>query len=238
MLVNYDKLMEDSRAELERMSTHLGLPRDEAPVLAFERDFLGGGPQHTRFESGDLSNANAIERHVSAMFGVLESAVQINDQAFERRAQPVIAQAQADLDDIALFLRLECQLEQGIAVLTTEAAAHPGEIETRQQCIDTQQQHIDVLASEVRDWQARAELAAAAEAELRAELVIANDAQCVSAESVESRDRIIAVYEAESAERRMALERAESTVREILRSKSWRITKPLRFLVRLASARK
>lgn len=231
VLVNYDKLMEDPRAELERMSMHLGLPLDEARALAFERDFLDGGLRHTRFESGDLSNANAIERHVRAMFGVLESEAEIDDAAFERRAQRVIEQAQAYLDDIAPLLRLEWQFEQEIAGLTGEATAHRSEIAT-------QQQHIDALAGEARDWQARAESAAAAEAQRRAELAIANDAQRVLVESVESRDRIIAAHEAALAEQRMALERAERAVREILRSKSWRITKPLRFLVRLASARK
>ncbi|KWF84153.1 hypothetical protein WL93_20940 [Burkholderia diffusa] len=235
VLVNYDKLMEDPRAELEHMSMHLGLPLDEARALAFEQDFLDGTLRHTRFESGDLSNANAIERHVSAMFGVLESATEIDDAAFERRAQPIIEQAQAYLDDIARLLRFEWQLEQEIARLTGEAAVHRSEIATQQQRIDMKQQHIDALTREMRDWQARAESAAAAEARLRAELTIANDAQRVLAGSVESRDRIIAADEAASAELRAALERAERTVREILRSKSWRITKPLRFLARLAS---
>jgi len=45
------------------MSTHFGLPRDEALALAlalalaFERDFPDSGLWHTRFESDDLSNA-------------------------------------------------------------------------------------------------------------------------------------------------------------------------------------
>ncbi|KAG8150523.1 hypothetical protein BFF94_026515 [Burkholderia catarinensis] len=238
VLVNYDKLMEDPRAELARMSMHLELPLDASRAQAFERDFLDGGLRHTRFEFRDLSNANAIERHVSALFGVLESATEIDEPAFEQRAQSVIEEAQAYLDDIAPLLRLEWQFEQEAGGLTAEVAANRGEIAAQQQRIDAQQQHIDAQASEVSDWQARAESAAAAEAHLRAELVIANDAQRVLKESVESRDRIIAAQEAVSAGQRMALERAERTVHEILRSKSWRVTKPLRFLVRLASGRK
>lgn len=39
------------------MSTHFGLPRDEALALAFEWDFPDSGLWHTRFESDDLSNA-------------------------------------------------------------------------------------------------------------------------------------------------------------------------------------
>ncbi|AQQ36960.1 hypothetical protein [Burkholderia cenocepacia] len=144
------------------MSTHFGLPRDEALALAFEWDFPDSGLWHTRFESDDLSNAYAIERHVSEMFDVLESAVEIADHAFERRARPVIEQAQAYLVDIAPLLRLEWQLGQEIAGLT-------------------------------RGGVGRAPHG--------------------------------------------PLARAEGTVREILRSKLWRITKSPRFLVRLASAR-
>ncbi|WP_396329945.1 sulfotransferase family protein [Burkholderia anthina] len=224
VLVNYDKLMENPRAELARMSTQLELPLDASRAQAFERDFLDGGLRHTRFASRDLSNANAIERHVNALFSVLESETEIDESAFEQRVQPVVEQAQAYLDDIAPVLRLEWKHEKELAVSRGEIAA--------------QQQRIEALASEAGDWRARTESAVAAEASavaaeahLRAEFVIANDAQRILAESVESRDRVIAAQD-------VALQRAERTVHDMLGSKSWYVTKPLRFLVRLASGRK
>ncbi|MDR8732328.1 sulfotransferase family protein [Burkholderia pseudomultivorans] len=238
VLVNYDKLMEDPRNELTRMSALIGLPLDARRVRAFEEEFLDGNLRHTRFESSELSSANSAEQHVKALFDALESTTEIDGPAFARRVGPIIDDARRYLEDLAPILQLEWQLEREIARLNAEVSGCRNEAAAQQQQIDGQ-------ASELSDWKARAEAAAAVGDSLRAELEgakkelgsLAEIAASRDAE-IQSREGIIAAHETALAAQRTALERAERTIDEILRSKSWRITKPLRFLVRLAAGRK
>jgi hypothetical protein len=238
VLVNYDKLMEDPRGELTRMSAQIGLPLDSSRVTAFEEEFLDGNLRHTRFESSELSNANSAEQHVKALFGALESTTEIDDPAFERRVGPIIEHARRYLEDLAPILRLEWQLEREIARLNAEVSGCRSEA-------GAQRQQVDGQSSELNDCKARAESATAVADGLRSELESAQKELGLLAEIVASRDAdiqsrngIIAVHETALVAQRTALERAERTIDEMLQSKSWQITKPLRFLVRLAAGRK
>ncbi|CAB3765855.1 hypothetical protein LMG29660_05379 [Burkholderia puraquae] len=224
VLVDYDKLMEAPRVELARMSVRLELPLDGSRVAAFEDEFLDGGLRHSKFKSGDLSKVNSAERHVKALFGALESASELDDPEFERRVLPIIEQAWLYLEALAPILQLEWGLEQEVTRLNAEVSGCRDEGAALQRQIEEQ-------ASELNDWRARTESAIAIGEELRTKLEIAMKEQAALAES-------LATYETTSEMQHVALGRAERAVAEMLGSRSWRITKPLRFFGRLASSRK
>lgn len=224
VLVDYDKLMEAPRVELARMSLRLELPLDWSRVAAFEDEFLDGGLRHSKFKSGDLSKVNSAERHVEALFGALESASELDDPEFERRVLPIIEQARLYLEALAPILQLEWGLEQEVTRLNSEVSGRRDEGAALQRQIEEQ-------ASELNDWRARTESAIAIGEGLRTKLEVAMKEQVALAESLAS-------YETTSEMQRVALERAERAVAEMLGSRSWRITKPLRFLGRLAASRK
>lgn len=224
VLVDYDKLMEAPRAELARMSMRLELPLDASRVTVFEDEFLDGGLRHTKFEPGDLSKVNSAEQHVKALFDALESATELDDQEFERRVLPIIEQARHYLEALTPILQLEWRLEQEIARLNAEVSGCRDEGAALLRQIEDQ-------TSELNNWRAQTESAIAIGDGLRTELEVAMKEQVALAES-------LATHETASEMHHVALERAERTVAEMLGSRSWRITKPLRFLSGLASSRK
>lgn len=224
VLVDYDKLMEAPRVELARMSARLELPLDVSRVTAFEDEFLDGGLRHTKFGSGDLSKVNSAEQHVKALFGALESATELDDPEFERRVLPIIEQARQYLEALSPILQLEWRLEQEIARLNAEVSGCRDEGAALQRQIEDQ-------TSELNDWRERTESAIAIGDGLRMELEVAMKERVALAES-------LATHETASEMQHVALERAERTVAAMQGSRSWRITKPLRFLSGLASSRK
>ncbi len=63
IIVDYDKLMEDPIAQLERLATRLELPLNEKvqqEIHSFANSFLNRGLQHTHFSIGDLKRAKKI----------------------------------------------------------------------------------------------------------------------------------------------------------------------------------
>ncbi len=62
-VVDYDKLMENPVAQLERLTLRLELPPSDErarEIQVFAHEFLKPGLQHTRFSIGDLENASNI----------------------------------------------------------------------------------------------------------------------------------------------------------------------------------
>ena len=63
VVIDYDKLMENPKAQLERLATRLELPltdQTQQEIHTFENSFLQRGLQHTRFSIDDLESAKKI----------------------------------------------------------------------------------------------------------------------------------------------------------------------------------
>ena len=63
VVVDFDCLMEDPRAQLERIAKKLQLPLDEGSrqgILEFSESFLRGGMRHTVYDDGDLEKAERL----------------------------------------------------------------------------------------------------------------------------------------------------------------------------------
>jgi hypothetical protein len=62
VVVDYDLLMCDSRAQLARIGHWLGVPSDPGLVEGFASDFLDGSLRHSVFEPADFDDGSAVAR--------------------------------------------------------------------------------------------------------------------------------------------------------------------------------
>lgn len=87
-IVEYDKLLDDPRRELERISKRLNLPLDLERVHEFEQEFLESRLRHARFEAQDFAVVCSAPRQVGELFSALESASAKGDGELPRPVRP------------------------------------------------------------------------------------------------------------------------------------------------------
>ncbi len=110
VLIDYDRLMDMPRQELENISDFFGLPLIESRLEEFESTFLDDKLRHTHYTVDDLQLVNSAPRQVKALYSALsEAASGFPDSP---TWQSAFLEAKAYLDDIAPLLRYEWRLEQ------------------------------------------------------------------------------------------------------------------------------
>ena len=110
VLIDYDRLMDMPRQELENISDFFDLPLIESRLDEFESSFLDDKLRHTRYTVDDLQLVNSAPRQVKALYWALsEAASGFPDSP---AWQSAFLEAKAYLDDIAPLLRYEWRLEQ------------------------------------------------------------------------------------------------------------------------------
>jgi hypothetical protein len=84
-VIDYDLLMHDPRAELERLSPIVGTPSDNAPTSAeidrFAREFLDPNLRHTTFSPGDFAAQTDAARLTRAAYLLLYELAAKNEAA-------------------------------------------------------------------------------------------------------------------------------------------------------------
>jgi hypothetical protein len=205
--VNYDTIMEVPRDVLERLSSELGLSLDANRLEAFERDFLEEGLRHTRFGTADLERDGNAPSVVKSLFGALEAFAEAPSSANEQHLEEMLSRAEVFLADTAPLMARAWQFELNLRSM---------------------HQRVDELQNLLSTQGARA-------TEVEHELAHANgcitalqqDQQSANAR-IETLEEDNQSLEAMATTHKRELDQVARMLSDVLGSKSWRITAPLR----------
>jgi hypothetical protein len=237
VIVDYDRLMEAPRRELQRISQQLELPLDDARADEFEQEFLESGLRHTRFEAQDMDIVRSAPRQVRECFGALQCAAANDGAELSATVESALADAQRYLDDVAPITEYVSRMEHLVARLREENASHKassedlqralGECEARVQSANTT---IEVLNGENR--------LNATISGMTATIDTMGTTINTMGTTIDTMGSTIRSLEDSANARVAALEEANRTIAGILQSTSWRLTAPIRALRRCLPMRR
>ncbi|WP_416268750.1 hypothetical protein SD235_03695 [Burkholderia cepacia] len=120
VLIDYDRLMDTPRQELENISDFFDLPLIESRLEEFESSFLDDNLRHTRYTVEDLQLVNSAPRQVKELYLALsEAASGFPDSPAWHSA---FLEAKTYLQDIAPLLRYEWRLAREMSALRAATA--------------------------------------------------------------------------------------------------------------------
>ncbi|KVW02334.1 hypothetical protein WK91_03450 [Burkholderia cepacia] len=120
VLIDYDRLMDTPRQELENISDFFDLPLIESRLEEFESAFLDDNLRHTRYTVEDLQLVNSAPRQVKELYLALsEAASGFPDSPAWHSA---FLEAKTYLQDIAPLLRYEWRLAREMSALRAATA--------------------------------------------------------------------------------------------------------------------
>ncbi|MDB6062780.1 MAG: methyltransferase domain protein [Verrucomicrobiaceae bacterium] len=156
LIIDFDLLLDNPMRELQRISSHLGLPQtdiENPAVKAYMDEFLDKQLSHTRFSLNDLKLDSRAPSDVVATYQLLHSSAQDAVDADELRT--LTETLYKRLEDFAPAFDYSNQLEEERASLYTSIVNQEGRIAAlNQQIADINKQVADLYAGiGVRDGQ-------------------------------------------------------------------------------------
>ncbi|MGF6371289.1 hypothetical protein OKW40_004039 [Paraburkholderia sp. RAU6.4a] len=262
VLVDYDRLMEEPRGELERISRQLCIPLDTHRASEFEKEFLDGKLQHTKFEARDLELVHAASRQVKRLFSALQSTAARYDPGQDPVYETALMDAQHYLEDLAPILRHAWQIEQQLTQFHAEIESYKQRVDGLQNDLnesrESDRQHVEALKHDLdgcrldsealqHDLDERRSEAEAlhhdlderrSEAEAAMSTIVKLNAESqLQKATIDSLTATIQSMDESAAKQAAALEQSNRTITALLHSTSWRITAPLRVVRRYVSKR-
>jgi hypothetical protein len=155
VIVDYDRLLDQPTAELERIAAQLSLPLDARLFEEYSATFLEDGLRHTRFEAQDLSLVRAAPRAVRELYSALDVACR-HGMTGSPALDVALDNAQQFLADVAPMLRYETRVYQHIAGQQSAIAQLNQHIEIYKQALTGRDQKIAALESRSPDQTTRA----------------------------------------------------------------------------------
>ncbi|AXF19843.1 hypothetical protein CUJ89_04495 [Burkholderia pyrrocinia] len=232
-LISYDALLDAPQSELTRISSELGLPLIESEAATFDREFIDGDLRHTRFAAEDLDLLHSAPRQVKALFAALDESVRNKLPADNTLLSDAARNARIYLDDISPLLRYEWQLDRQFHLTqaseqASDAALHDHlrATETLNATIASLNETIHVLEQQQQAWSNALQSA-------HTERDDARNRQEELEAQLHSTNEAFADIRSKMATTRAELDDMRRSHIEILTSKSWRITSPLRAFKRL-----
>ncbi len=144
VIVDYDCLLDQPAAELERIAAQLSLPLDPRLFEEYRATFLEDGLRHTRFQAQDLSLVRAAPRAVRELYGALD-AVCRHGMTGSAALDAALDNARQFLADVAPMLRYEARVYQHIAGQQSALAQLNQQIEIYKQAVVGRDQKIAAL---------------------------------------------------------------------------------------------
>jgi lipopolysaccharide biosynthesis protein len=207
LIVDYDRLMQTPDRELMRVAKCAGLEIDPTELQNYKSGFLDQGLRHTVYEPNDLLldyTCPPIVREVyTALLDVASDKIQLDDPSLQRKVECWVSEFNRLKSTLVLVDRLSTQM----AVANRVMAERDGQVVSLNQAVAE------------RDGQVASLNRAVAERDGR----IASLNQAVA-----ERDGRIAGLNQAAAERDGQIASLNGLIEEIVGSKSWRVTAPLR----------
>jgi len=231
-IVEYDKLLDDPRRELERISKRLNLPLDLERVHEFEQEFLESRLRHARFEAQDFAVVCSAPRQVGELFSALESASAKGDGELPPAGEAALSAAQTYLDDISPILHHLERVEQRLSQLREECTSRELHAKSLQRELENAESRVRQAESVIKDIN-KEKFEAATALEVMASTVRSVEdmvaARLTSLEvTVATQTTTILSLEQSAGAQETALEEANRKLMQVWQSRSWRITAPLR----------
>jgi hypothetical protein len=146
VLVDYDCLLDQPTAELERIAAQLSLPLDARLLETYNEEFLEESLRHTRFQTQDLSLVRAAPHAVRQLYGALDAACR-SETSGGPALELALDGAQQFLADVAPLLRYETRVYQHIAGQHASIAQLNQHLEIHKQALAARDQRIATLES-------------------------------------------------------------------------------------------
>ncbi|VWB95250.1 lipopolysaccharide biosynthesis protein-like protein [Burkholderia lata] len=232
-LISYDALLDAPQSELTRISSELGLPLIESEAATFAREFIDGDLRHTRFAAEDLDLLHSAPRQVKALFAALDESVRSRLPA----DNPLLADAASDariyLDDISPLLRYEWQLDRQFHLTQASEQANDTALHDHQRATDALNATIASLNETIHVMEQQQQAWSNALQSAHTERNDARNRQEELEAQLRSTHEALADTTSRMVTASAELDDMRRSQIEILRSKSWRMTSPLRAIKRL-----
>ncbi|WP_233832757.1 sulfotransferase family protein [Paraburkholderia sp. ZP32-5] len=144
VIVDYDCLLDQPAAELERIAAQLSLPLDPQRFDEYRATFLEDGLRHTRFQPQDLNLVRAAPRALRQLYGALD-AVCRDGASGAPALDTALDDAQQFLTDVAPMLRYEARVYHHIAERNAAIAQLNQHLEIFKQAVAGRDQKIAAL---------------------------------------------------------------------------------------------
>lgn len=150
VVVEYDALLDQPVAELERIAQQLSLPVDPQRLAEYSEEFLEEGLRHTRFQTGDLDQGRAVPYAVRQLYGALDAACRSRVPG-SPELDAALESAQQFLADVAPLLGYETRVYQHIAAQHAAISQLQQLLELHKQAVAARDQRIAALESHSAD---------------------------------------------------------------------------------------
>jgi hypothetical protein len=147
VIVEYDALLDQPVAELERIAARLSLPVEAQRLEEYSEGFLEEGLRHTRFQAEDLSQARSVPSAVRQLYQALVEACE-NDSTDTAELRAALDGARQFLADVAPLLNYEARVYQHIAAQSNAIAQLQEHLGQHIQAIAQRDQRIAALESQ------------------------------------------------------------------------------------------
>ncbi|ACA90031.1 lipopolysaccharide biosynthesis protein-like protein [Burkholderia orbicola MC0-3] len=232
-LMSYDALLDAPQAELTRISSELGLQLIESEAATFAREFIDGDLRHTRFAAEDLNLLHSAPRQVKALFAALDESVRSRLPADNTLLSSAARDARTYLDDISPLLRYEWQLDRQFHLAQASEKASDAALHDHQRATDTLHATIASLNETIHALEQQQQAWSQALQSAHTERDDAFNRQEELAAQLRLTHAALADTESKMTTASAELDDLRRSQIEILTSKSWRITSPLRAVKRL-----
>ncbi len=239
VVVDYDNLMQDAGKQLERMAKQFHLQINLSEFEKYKSEFLDDGLRHTRFTYENLmTHERSFDflRDVYATTTALANDNQANEESLLKKT----VEWEAELGKMSssfrmadgAFYQLNLQYLQTLEKENQRKKEQEAkELETKklnESLAKSHQQalHIEELKAEISE-----KLQIISEKE---NIITARERSiAVKAEIIADQEEVIATNEQIIAEKELLIAQGNAAMENILNSKSWRITRPLRYIMKL-----
>jgi hypothetical protein len=236
LVVSYDLFMDEPTAQLNRIARKMNLPLNEGTsesVEDFKRNFLDEGLRHTRFDASDLDNDSTIPEQVITAYEMIEQLAHDESSLHALTIQETFHQLESDIRAMAPAFRymsgLAAQVirneqiisEQNtlVSALNQTITARDGQIDLLVKAVDERVEHVGNLSREGEEKDNQIKLLNKEINKLEGQI---EDIRLAIKEKEDS----ICLLNNQIAER-------NERINALIRSNSWRITKPFRLGKRL-----
>lgn len=263
IFIDYDQLMNEPARELSRVSAATALPQHAEGLEEFEREFLEQRLCNSRFSINDLDVVRAAPPHVKRVFSAMQRAAVAEIGAYSPELDEAAEEGRRYLESIAPLLRYEWRLVQHIEEVTPALNEANARIQALEAAFRASEQHAaerlrasEELTAEclrASEAHAAAEIAARDQVITRLQHAIAEDQRklqeyvgeleasqrCADDLKAQTEQLSVALeaLESKSASQDAALRQASEEIAKLFRSRSWRLTAPLRALRHAGSSR-
>ncbi|QGZ62716.1 sulfotransferase family protein [Paraburkholderia acidisoli] len=150
VIVDYDTLLDQPTAELERIAARLNLSVDAASLAEYHQEFLEGGLRHTRFRPEDLDATRGASRAVKQLYGALEAASRgTADAAPGTALETALESARQYLADVAPLLGYETRVYQHIGTQQAVIGQLQHHLKQHSQALTERDQRIATLETRI-----------------------------------------------------------------------------------------